>query len=707
MKRRGTQSSGLAVMLAAAVAIGGRPAPAEAVLDTPGFRAVGVALSDYPISALTVAPDGRLFAAVQALGRPENPDDAARAEIRVYRTYSTGDGAILDEGSVWATLENVRATRSDDGLLGIALSPDFATSGLVYVYLTTTEQDGDQHVRVFRENASGTGDYLGAVATGLEPPEGSSGRNGGPLAFGVDGCLYLGIGDDGNGGRWNSQLLVGTDPIFGTEADGLCVDVCLGPTLYPERSIDDDGLPNHAGKILRLTVTGDSPVSGGPDAPFAAQPFAFAAGMRNPSGFAVHPLTGQLYVSEGGEASGEVGVVDSGSNQGWPCVEGSVAGSLLNSCLATSTPADVYANHPQWRRPITTHTQTNLTGSSAYTGLGYPAEYYGDVFYLLRNDARIYRIDLDPPCFLPHPNGVTPTVFHDSDEDGDFRVTLDADDDGEFETLGFPSLVALAQGPDPRGKEVLYVAGKRGNGGDDDTVIFRLEFATAYTPYAGPLGRVADACFNDGIYSGGSGTPLYSYENPFLRARCAQPPGPCMGQADGTPCGSGDPCNAGTCRAGVCDSSTGPPPLDVYGLNIKREVRGPGTGAIALRGSFRPAGVLAPESSDDVTVELRDAGGTVFSAFLVHPASDVFWKHPRPGKWRYRDRRGSVAGLTTMVLRQRASGAVDLTVLGRGLTLAGLDDPALNPRLVIGDQCFVADLTGRCTDGRRRMRCGR
>src|SRR5262249_47581783 len=114
-------------VLAAVVALGVAVAPrsGSAMLSTPGFRAVGVGHSAYPISAPALAPDGRLFATVQALGQTSGTTPGT-AEIRVYSTYSTGDGSTLDEGTVWATVDNVRATTIDEGLLGIALAPDFA-----------------------------------------------------------------------------------------------------------------------------------------------------------------------------------------------------------------------------------------------------------------------------------------------------------------------------------------------------------------------------------------------------------------------------------------------------------------------------------------------------------------------------------------------------------------------------------------------------
>src|SRR5947199_167258 len=156
-------------VLAAAVAVGfvTAPRPAPAMLSTPGFRAVGVAHSAYPLSALAVAPDGWLFATVQALGQTTGATPGS-AEIRVYTNYTTG-----------------------------------------------------------------VGEYLGTDATSLEPLTGQTAWSGGPVVFGVDGCVYAGVGDSGSGNRWDAQLLIGADASQGSESRGLCTNVCLGPTLYP------------------------------------------------------------------------------------------------------------------------------------------------------------------------------------------------------------------------------------------------------------------------------------------------------------------------------------------------------------------------------------------------------------------------------------------------------------------------------------------
>jgi glucose/arabinose dehydrogenase len=739
------------------------PAHAPATLGTAGFRAVGVAHSAFPVSALAVAPDGRLFAAVQAKGQTFGTAPG-QAEIRVYGAWAAGDGATLDEGVVWATVEGVRATGSEEGLLGLALAPDFAASRLVYVYLTTTDESVNQHVRVYRENAAGVGELLGTVATTLEPPAEASTRNGGPLVFGADRCLYLGVGDHTGNDRWFAQLPAGTTPMTGSENTALCTSVCLGSSLYPGRATSNGAL-NHAGKVLRMAVEGQAPAQPGPGAPLAAQPYVFGAGLRNPSGLGVHPLTGQLWALDRGDTQQpELDVVDSGSNLGWPCLEGAVVSSSgVAPCLVGHPAADVYTGHPEWRRPLATHAANPVvSGVAAYTGLAYPGDYYGDVFYLLRDSARIYRVDLAPPCFLPHPGGVTTTAFHDSASDGDFQVTYDIDGDDDFDTVTLTTLTAIVQGPDPLGRQVLYVAGKQGNSAaqTEDSVVFRIEYATAFAPYAGSTGRVPDSCFTDGVYSGGSGPAPYGWENPFRRTTCLPPGGPCPGLPDGTPCDDGDPCNGAetcgggvchhgapppdgtpcvtanaclapgtcqagacsspgpvpdgspcpdgdacngfeTCAAGVCQPGTGPDALAVERMLVKSE-RG-GRATLALVGSFAPRAPLAPHATDPLAIELRDAGGTLAAANLGHPESDRRWR--RRGKvFQYRDPRGTAGGLTSIVLRPRR-GAMQVDVRGRRMSLARPAQPGTTPRLVIGGQCFVATSPGRCAGGPSSLRC--
>lgn len=741
------------------------PGRAAAVLDEPGFRAIPVAQSDYPISALAVAPDGRLFAAVQSLEQPVDPEDPGTAEIRVYTDYATSDGAVLEEGTVWGTIENVHTRDIDEGLLGIALAPDFATSKLVYVYLTTTDDEENHTVRAYRETAAGVGEFLGTVATDLEPPIGSSFRNGGGLTFGADGCLYVGVGDNGSSNRWNAQLLLGTDPIQFDEPDDFCNDVCLGPEEFPERA-DDNGLPNNAGKVLRLDVEGASTAQSGWGAPFDDGLYAFATGLGNPVALGTHPLTGQVYAAERGEnTQAELNIIDSGTSYGWPCLQGTGTGNTgASSCLGASTAAAVYANHPNWRRPIVTHDGNPvITGPTAYTGLGYPAEFYGDVFYLLRDGARIYRVDLEPPCFLPDPSGVAPVVFHDSMDDGDFRAYYDIDDDGEYDNVGFGNLIAMAQGPNPLGQDVLYVAGRQYNGLDADSIIFRIEYATSFTPYAGPGGRIPNSCYAEGPYSG---TPLgsvpYRYENPFHLPTCLPPGGPCPDLPDGTDCDDRDPCNgadmcdAGICRhttaapdgtacvvpkscrgpgqciAGACETgpvvangtpcpdndpcnglemclggecapATGPATLDVSKITV---VHGkPGGGSVTLTGSITPVLPVAPSSSQPVGLELHNGGTMIYDGSLDGPAADVLWKTKKKGKrFLYKDKTGSNDGITNADLQSKKAGSLQVKITSKRLSMPQLTSRDTTPRVIVGDECFEANLS-QCKLSASKLSC--
>jgi glucose/arabinose dehydrogenase len=747
----------------------GTPDTVHALMDEPGFRAVPVAHSAYPISALAVAPDGRMFAAVQSLEQPEDPDDPGTAEIRVFTDYQDGDGAVFDEGTVWATVTNLFTRNIDEGLLGIALAPDFATSKLVYVYVTTHDNDDEenQNVRVYRETAGGVGELLGTVATGLEPPLGSSSRNGGGLTFGADGCLYVGVGDNGSNNSWNAQVLLGSDPIQFDERTDFCNDVCLGPDEYPNRQ-DDNNLPNHAGKVLRMDVEGPSDAQPGWGNPIDDELYAFAGGLGNPTAMGVHPMTGQLYVAERGENSeAELNIVDSASNHGWPCLQGTGTGNTsASSCLGASTVGDVYSNHPQWRRPIASHTGNPvITGPTAYTGRGYPSQFFGDVFYLLRDSARIYRLDLAPPCFMPDPSGIAPLPFHDSDDDNDFRAYYDSDDDGDFENVSFFNLIDLAQGPDPLDRDVLYVTGRRNNSNslDADSVIFRIEYATAFTPYTGAVDRVPDSCYASGPYSGSPlGSVPYRYENPFHLPTCLPPGGPCPGLADGTSCDDRDPCNgadacsAGICRhsaaapdgsacvvprscrgpgqclagaclsgpaapngtpcpdnipcngletclAGECQAASGPGTLKVTKMTVKHGK--PGKGSVTLMGTVNPILPVAPSSTQALGVDIDSGGAAAYTGRLDQPSADVLWKSKKKGRrFTYKDKSGSDDGITNAGLRTQKGGTVKVNIKSKRLSMPRLTSKSSTPRIIVGDECFEANLS-QCKVGKTKLSC--
>jgi glucose/arabinose dehydrogenase len=201
---------------------------------------------------LAFLPDGDALVAERESGRVIRVDGNGgrhREVLRVPGVVAEGEG----------------------GLLGLAVPPDAGADGPVYAYLTT---DSDNRVVRFR---LGSGEEPEVVLRGVAR---AATHNGGRIAFGPDGMLYVGTGDAGS----------------------------------PETAQDPDS-PN--GKILRLTPDGEP----APDNPDPGSP-VFSLGHRNVQGLAWDE-DGRFYAVEFGQNRfDEVNLVEPGANHGWPVVEG-------------------------------------------------------------------------------------------------------------------------------------------------------------------------------------------------------------------------------------------------------------------------------------------------------------------------------------------------------------------------------------------------
>ena len=177
------------------------------------------------------------------------------------------------------------AAAGEGGLLGLAVSPNFATDDLVYAYLTAAD---DNRIVRFRLG----GGQPEVVFSGIAK---ATYHNGGRIAFGPDGMLYAGTGDAGN-----------------------------------TSSSQDPASP--AGKILRLTPDGDP----APGNPTAGSP-VYSLGHRNVQGLA-WDAEGRLFATEFGQNDvDEVNLIEAGRNYGWPEVEGEgdTAGGRYTNPLVT------------------------------------------------------------------------------------------------------------------------------------------------------------------------------------------------------------------------------------------------------------------------------------------------------------------------------------------------------------------------------------
>lgn len=205
-----------------------------------------------------------------------------------------------------ATVAGV-AARGEGGLLGITVSPRFATDRAVFVYYTSAQDD-----RVVRLQVAPDGTIDGAgqqvIVSGI--PSGTI-HNGGGVTFGPDGLLYVSTGEAGRRG--------------------------------PAQDRNDLG-----GKVLRVTPAG-APAPGNP---FGTAVFTY--GHRNVQGLAFGPGD-RLYATEFGQDTfDEVNLLTAGSNYGWPTVEG-IAGKpglvdpLVTWATSDASPSGIaYAGGSLW-----------------------------------------------------------------------------------------------------------------------------------------------------------------------------------------------------------------------------------------------------------------------------------------------------------------------------------------------------------------------
>ena len=170
----------------------------------------------------------------------------------------------------------------EGGLLGLALDPEFPRRAFIYVYYTYEANGLRNRVERLREQ---DGRFIRDRVI-LDDIPGAAVHDGGRIAFGPDGMLYIGTGDARK------------------------MDLAQNP-----RSL--------AGKILRITPDGEIPR----DNPMAGSP-VYSMGHRNVQGLAWHPQTKGLYATEHGPSGergccqDEVNVIRPGGNYGWPEVTG-------------------------------------------------------------------------------------------------------------------------------------------------------------------------------------------------------------------------------------------------------------------------------------------------------------------------------------------------------------------------------------------------
>ncbi|MGH7563550.1 MAG: PQQ-dependent sugar dehydrogenase, partial [Gemmatimonadota bacterium] len=231
---------------------------------------------DFPVHLASPPGDERLFV-VEKVGT-----------IRVIREGQVLDAPFLD-------IRDLVSGGSEQGLLSVAFHPAYASNGRFFV--DYTNQGGDTQVVEYRVSADPDRADPVPVQTILSVDQPFANHNGGLIAFGPDGMLYVGLGDGGSAG----------DP----QENGQNTGTLLG-------------------SILRIDVDGGTPYAIPSDNPFTGQPGArgeiWAYGLRNPWRFSFNRGTGDLFIADVGqndleEVNAEPGD-EGGINYGWNLMEG-------------------------------------------------------------------------------------------------------------------------------------------------------------------------------------------------------------------------------------------------------------------------------------------------------------------------------------------------------------------------------------------------
>ncbi len=251
----------------------GASLPAEVAFLEPGFAVTRHATLALPPGKMAVAPDGRVF--VTELGS---------GVIRVVGT----DGTL--QSSPFATVPVL--TGGHRGLLGIALSPDFASDGRVFALACTPAGSGkpDRSVLYRWRDVAGSGQDQTVLLDDLPM---SQINNGGALAFDGGGMLLVSIGDT-------------EDPAL-AQSDG-----------------------SLAGKMLRLDPADGGPAPGNP----VPASRVLAKGLRNTFAIALDPATGVVFFADNGPATDdELDLLLPGRNFEWGAPPGSDFGALTGTQL--------------------------------------------------------------------------------------------------------------------------------------------------------------------------------------------------------------------------------------------------------------------------------------------------------------------------------------------------------------------------------------
>jgi len=267
-------------------------------------------------------------------------------DSRLFIVEQDGVIKILDDqGNTNATPfldidTRVRSTSNEQGLLGLAFDPNYTTNNRFYVnYINNS---GDTVIARFTTSANPdiADDTSEEILLTVSQPY--TNHNGGSLAFGTDGFLYIALGDGGSGGD---------------------------PDNYAQN------LQSHLGKILRIDVSGTTGYTVPSTNPFVGNPAGldeiWSYGLRNPWKISFDSDNGELWIGDVGQNNREeinnVPILNTGYNFGWRCYEGNATFNTSGCPVAATTTFPV-AEYNYGGSPF----RCSITGGYIYRGSMFP-----------------------------------------------------------------------------------------------------------------------------------------------------------------------------------------------------------------------------------------------------------------------------------------------------------------------------------------------
>ena len=258
------------------------------------------------------------FRGLTNLVQPPGGDDRLFVTEQPGRVLAFANDPEVSKVDVVLDLrDQVNDSGSEEGLLGLAFDPGFSDNGYLYVYYSASNPRRSVVSRFTMDRDQAQAGYGGAAEPQselvlLEVEQPYRNHNGGQLAFGPDGYLYISLGDGGSGG----------DP----QGNGQNVKTLLG-------------------SILRIDVSNASraePYRVPEDNPFwddeTARGEIWAYGLRNPWRFSFDEVTGDLWTGDVGQNRfEEIDLVVRGGNYGWNVLEGTHCFSPKAGCDPAGT----------------------------------------------------------------------------------------------------------------------------------------------------------------------------------------------------------------------------------------------------------------------------------------------------------------------------------------------------------------------------------